>query len=240
MRGVPRHVQWFSRRYGERFGSRTPTLVAALEAFARTGGRTIVETGCMREAGSISDGCSTAIFAEAAARCGGFLWSVDHDPAAVRLARRLTARFARHRKVVASVSVTFFSRGLAREPGFSGAIDLLYLDSADYPLPEMHESARFLFPGLCLDDVPEAEILSTFADLIDASQATCAAELEAAWPFLHGGSAVLIDDRDFPGGGKGRRARAWLARHRWTLEVAGYQELWRPPPAAGGRMARKA
>jgi len=80
-------------------------------------------------------------------------------------------------------------------------IDLLYLDSFDYPEGP--------------DDA-----------LRDASQQHCRNELEAALPFLAPSAIVLIDDGDLPGGGKPRLAKERLAQLGWTCVLDEYQTLW--------------
>jgi hypothetical protein len=82
----------------------------------------IVETGCLRqEANWIGDGQSTRIWNELVAEIGAKAFSVDNDPGAVALARRL----APHVKVELADSVKFLAQ-------FAGDIDLLYLDSRDF------------------------------------------------------------------------------------------------------------
>lgn len=53
-------------------------------------------------------------------------------------------------------------------------------------------------------------------------------EIQAAYPFLHENSFVLIDDCDLPHGGKGKLAIEWLLEQGWRIEMSGYQVLLVP------------
>lgn len=223
------HTNWFRRKYAARSDGRYPTFQAALNLFLQRGGCTIVETGCVRQVDDFGAGCSTILFSEMAARYDGFLWSVDHTPEFVRLSQDLTSFASEHRSIVLSDSIAFLERGLLAQPGFTGSIDLLYLDSFDYPWAELLEWAQTQTdadPAQYLAGLPEAQLLARHSELLLAPQTHCLRELQAAWPLLHAESVVLFDDNDFPGGGKPRMAKQWLREHGWQCVLDLQQSLW--------------
>lgn len=82
---------------------------------------------------------------------------------------------------------------------FSEPIDLLYLDSLDCPVE---------------GDATEAQEHSL-------------RELKAAYKNLHKGSLLIIDDNNFPNGGKSRLAKYFLLRTKEWLCILDYaQTLW--------------
>ncbi len=226
---------WFERKFRTHCDARYPTFKAALNLWLQSGGQTIVETGCVRAKDDYGAGNSTVLFAEVVSRYGGTLWSVDFDPTNVELADQLTSRFAGQCRCVLDDSVVFLRSTLPRQAGFAGRIDLLYLDSQDYPTQEI--AARFgcrdevevrnLYPDLADD-----EIAQRHDDLVNSPQQHCLAELQAALPLLHGGSVVLIDDNDLPGGGKSRLAKRRLTELGWRCVLDAKQTLWLPPIGA--------
>jgi hypothetical protein len=201
-------ADWFSKTYGARLGMRSVTFRAAIEHLCATTGpeRTIVETGCVRERNDYSAGYSTVVFAELAERYGGRVFTVDLNARNMTLCRRVTKRWARLVSYNVGDSIAY----LVAWPDGEGAgrgIDLLYLDSWDYPIAPGEDADR------------------------EASQRHCLGELEAALPYLGPQSIVLIDDGDLPGGGKPRLAKQRLAELGWECVIDAYQTLWRPPPA---------
>lgn len=77
---------------------------------------------------------------------------------------------------------------------FGKPIDFLYLDSFDYEIGN---------PG--------------------PSQNHHLKEIEAAYPYLHPKSIVMIDDCDFPCGGKGKLVIDFLTKRGWKVIYKGYQ-----------------
>lgn len=226
------HDGWLDRRYAELNAPRWPTFKAALNLWLQFGGDTIVETGCVRQADEFGSGCSTLVFAEVVARYGGCLWSVDNDPQHVATAVQLTQAYASNRRCILADSVEFLQHMLLRQSGFSGRVDLLYLDSLDYPMQQL--IARFGCadePALreLVAEISEDEFAAGHADLIDPPQRHCLAELEAALSLLHSKSIVLIDDNRLPGGGKPRLAKRRLAELGWLCVLDAHQTLWMHP-----------
>jgi predicted O-methyltransferase YrrM len=199
-----RDFSWFGAAYAKRLGRRYQTMSTALELLlARSGAnRIIVETGCVRERNDYSAGYSTVLFGEFLARHGGALHTVDLSAKNIATCRRLTKRYAAQISYHTGDSVAFLG---SWQSGHTEPIDLLYLDSFDYP-----ESP---------DD-----------PLRDASQQHCLHELEAALPALTAAAVVLIDDGDLPGGGKPRLAKERLAQLGWTCVLDDYQTLWSRTP----------
>lgn len=223
---------WFERRYRDSCDARYPTFKAAINLWLQSDGQTIVETGCVRQENDFGAGYSTVLFAEVLSHYGGLLWSVDNHPGHLSLAARLIRPHAAHCRLLLGDSIEFLRTQLPEQPEFSGRIDLLYLDSFDYPMAEI--AARL---G-CLDelsvrqehpDLTDDEIAAEHADVIDPPQLHCLAELEAALPHLHRQSIVLIDDNQLPGGGKPRLAKRRLAELGWLCVLDSQQTLWLSP-----------
>ncbi|MES2121714.1 MAG: class I SAM-dependent methyltransferase [Chlamydiota bacterium] len=82
---------------------------------------------------------------------------------------------------------------------FNQPIDFLYLDSYDFEVN---------------DPLP--------------SQLHHLYEIQAAYPCLHEGSTVMIDDCDLPHGGKGKLAIAWLLERGWKILLSQYQVVLAP------------
>ena len=193
-------LDWFAKNYERRLGRRFATFERAFELLLeRTdGSRSIVETGCVREKNDYSAGYSTVLFGEFLERYGGKLYSVDISELNVGICRKLTRRYARLASTYVSDSIVFLRDWPSKFPG--APIDLLYLDSHDYPV--YNEYPREL------------------------SQQHCLGELDAALPSLSPHAIVLIDDSDLPGGGKPLLARARLAELGFKCERDDYQTLW--------------
>ena len=193
-------LDWFAKKYEQKLGPRFATFSRALELLLERSGsnRAIVETGCVREKNDFSAGYSSVLFGEFLERYGGHLHSVDISERNVVICRKLMRRYARFATVYQSDSIAF----LRDWPRLSGdaPIDLLYLDSLDYPV---------------YNEFPREE-----------SQQHCLGELEAALSSLSTNAIVLIDDSDLPGGGKPLLAKQRLAELGWHNEIDGYQTLW--------------
>jgi hypothetical protein len=199
-------ADWFAKTFGPRLGIRSSTFGAAIRLLCDRSGssRTIVETGCVRERNDYSAGYSTVLFAQLVERYGGHVFTVDVSARNMELCRRVTRRYAKHITYGVDDSIDFLHDW--KRTGASRPIDLLYLDSWDYPIEA--------------DDGSRA-----------ASQEHCLGELDAALPFLHARSLVLIDDGDLPGGGKPLFAKRRLEELGWVCEIDAYQTLWSAPVA---------
>lgn len=203
-------------------GKRADTMRWALESIWPQA-PIIVETGCIRGKDTwVGDGMSTVVFEEHIRARGGHLYSVDIDPEAVASARRL----APLAEVALGDSVEFLR-------GFDRPIDLLYLDSLDYPdgaLRDLYGGKADIHAAIAtLDAMGDDEIVARHWDLIGPSQEHCAAEITAALPWLHPLSVVLIDDALLPGGGKARLADGILLANGWERAQDAYQRGYRRP-----------
>lgn len=192
---------WFDARYEKRLKRRHSTFRRALSDVLNSTGpsRVFVETGCVREKNDYSAGYSTVLFAEVLAKYGGQLHTVDNSERNMTLCRKLTKRYAHVIAYHVRDSVAFLKQWPHEHA--AARIDLLYLDSFDYP-----RSPK---------DGPQ-----------EPSQEHCLAELEAALPSLHERSVVLIDDGDLPGGGKPLLAKRRLSELGWRCLIDDYQTLW--------------
>lgn len=231
---------WFDRTYrvGLTKAKRYHTTKAALMLLAqRTECPEIVETGCQHNAEEWGAGCSTTVLADYIAQGFGQLYTVDTSADHLARCKAITDGFP-HISYVCDDSVEFLrDREGATRPGVrtgglpvsTGAIDLLYLDSFDYPYGTILEayggksdieSARKIVEGMS-----DEMIVDRHGPVIAACQEHCLAEIAAAAPSLLPGSIVLIDDV-LPGGGKPRLAKEWMRARGWLHMLEDYQTLW--------------
>jgi hypothetical protein len=109
-------------------------------------------------------------------------------------------------------------------------IDLLYLDSFDYPYGELLNAYGGMVDIVAseakLNKFTEDEIVAQFADVIAPSQDHCVKELEAALPHIHDRTIILIDDNNLGGGGKPRTAKDRLIELGYTCLIDYQQSLW--------------
>lgn len=204
----------------ELLGKRADTMRYALEHAPAE--PTIVETGCARSFTSWDgDGMSSAVFGDWIGEHGGHLWSVDIDPQAVEIARGLVP------SGLATFSVGDSVRWLR---ALDLRIDLLYLDSWDYPdnvLRDLYGGKSDIDAAIAtLDAMGTDEIVRLHSDVIGPSQEHAASETRAALPLLHPRSIVVIDDAALPGGGKARLARKVLEDAGWRCILDGYQTVY--------------
>lgn len=209
--------------YKDRLGARWPTMSLALTMMEARGGRNITETGCAYVEGDWSGaGNSTLVWAEWASHHDGEVTTVDVNADHLEACRRLTVDLREWITYVHMDSVTFLAD--------SAPIDLLYLDSFDYPygtLLDLYGGKTNLAAAIAsLSAMSERGVVERHGEIIAESQQHCRDELLAALPALHDRSIVLIDDADLPGGGKPRLAREFLIAAGWTCVLDAYQTLW--------------
>lgn len=223
---------WFERRFGRDCGARFPTFKVALNLWLQRSGQHIVETGCVRMANDFGAGYSTVLFGEVVNRYGGLVWSIDIDPCNLNTACTVLGPLGVNCRLMLGDSVDVLKHKLREQAEFPGKIDLLYLDSLDYPMTELAHRCG------CVDEVtmrtqypdwPDDDIAERHADLVLPPQKHCLRELEAALPLLHARSIVLIDDNHLPGGGKPRLAKRRLAELGWHCLYDSQQTLWVRP-----------
>lgn len=218
---------WFDEKYRAKSDGRFSTLKTALNLFFQRGGETIVETGCVRQLDDFGAGYSTVMFVDALSlhRPDAHVYSVDIDQRNVGLCLALTNHWKDQRTVTCSDSVAYL-----RNWDPDQKIDLLYLDSYDYPIFDMldHFGNGRHDPNSwnLIKQVPELELVERFKDLVMPCQKHCLNELNAALPALHDKSVVLIDDNSLAGGGKSRLARHRLYELGWECLLDYQQTLW--------------
>lgn len=211
----------FTTKYAELDG-RYHTMKAALNLFLQRKGKTIVETGCQRQENDWGGGMSTTIFGDFIQQFGGHLYTVDNNEQNLNLAKQVTGNFN---------NITYtLDDSVAYLQKFDKPIDLLYLDSFDYPYGELlNEYGGKVDIDKATTEVEgmsEEDVIKRHLEVIMPCQEHCLKELEAALPNLHKKSIVLIDDNNLAGGGKPRLAREWLLDNGWEVLIDYQQTLW--------------
>jgi len=191
--------EWFEQ-YRERSDWRYVSFLEALRLLGESGGKTIVETGTIRMVDDWGAGYSTFIFGKYCSLTGAELHTIDIDPRALAVCKAATKEFAAHIRYVEGDSV-----GVLED--FGGTIDLLYLDSLDFPI----------FEGV--PSVWESEE-------VRLSQEHNLNEMKAAYGKLSPKAAVLIDDNHFPLGGKTEMSKAFLLGEGWKQLINDQQALF--------------
>lgn len=120
---------WFDRVYGSLLSHRAATMREALVRLHANRGRLICETGSVRSAGNwVGDGQSTLVWAAYGKRYAAAVMTVDKDPAAAPLCKRLVKEHCG-----TEVHCTFRTGdGAEHLAAVNQPIDLLYLDSHDF------------------------------------------------------------------------------------------------------------
>jgi len=217
-------MDWFDRDFKDNLGLRYNTVKKALELFAENNGELIVETGTTRLANDWGGGYSTVVFGEFLRRYEkGKLITIDIDERNIAFCKDVTALYARQTEYVVSDSLEYLK-------SFGQKIDLLYLDSYDYPYGELLElyggqvdieNARKL-----LSELREEEIVEKHFDVINPSQEHQLKEFKLVEHLLPKGTPILLDDSDLPGGGKTRLTKLYLKEIGATCVIDAYQSLW--------------
>lgn len=215
---------WFDVEYSKVLEPRFHTTKVALNLLLQFGGSTIVETGCARMKDDWGAGLSTVILSKFSQKYNMSLTSVDISKENLAMAKQLAGEFAKDVDFVESDSAKFLSEYSGKE------IDLLYLDSWDYPYGELLNlyGGKTDIQGAIeiLKNMSDDEIVSKHNDVISDCQEHCLKELQAAIPHLSRNGIILIDDSDLPGGGKSRLAKIWLKKNHYTCILDQYQSLW--------------
>jgi hypothetical protein len=230
------HGSWYDKRYQANSGDRYPTFKAALNLLSqlKPAEPVVVETGCQREMNDWGAGCSTTLFLDylreyhsinpEAGDKKGHLFSVDISSRSCELARHVSSGFGPSLHTVTQMDSAEYLKK------FKGKIDLLYLDSWDYPIVEMcdlYGNRRDLTALIsALGSLGEEEVIRRHGHMFAACQEHCVKEVDAGLPLLHERSIILIDDNDLPGGGKSRLAKRYLATLGWRCILDARQTLW--------------
>lgn len=222
------HLHWFHQKYYSNLKvdpynyGRYTTIKIALNLFHQRAGKLILETGCQRQVDDWGGGCSTQVFSDYANANGCRLISVDNNNEHLQIAKTIIEH--------PEAALFYLSDSVEFLKSFEGKIDLLYLDSLDFPygpILEDHGGKEDLDTALAqCQKLDEDFVVSKYGDLIRDCQEHCLRELQAAWPNLHKNSVILLDDALLPGGGKTRLARDFLFSQGWQLVLSGYQLVW--------------
>lgn len=187
----------------------------------------ILETGCQRQENDWGAGQSSLIFCKFLDKFArqGFLISVDINQANVNTCRRLTADFGSFRQVICSDSVSYIN-----SLPTNTVLDLVYLDSWDYPIIEICDlygpRSDFDKNYAMLAALPLEEFLRRHGDQVAPSQNHCLAETQSAVNFISDRSIIAFDDVSFPGGGKSRLAEEFLIQSGWQQIARNAQSVW--------------
>ena len=184
---------WFREKYTDKSRDRLVTFKIALNWFLQHGGKNIVETGTTKAFDDWGAGMSTILFGDFCKHYGGHIWTIDKSEDAINMSKKVTVAFADYITYVQQDSVEALK-------SIRGKIDLLYLDSLDYPIQQ-----EFPIP-LC--------------------QEHQLAEIQAAYKRLSKRAVVLLDDNNFPGGGKTALSKRWLAEKGWVCLLDFQQTVW--------------
>ncbi len=176
--------------------NRFVTMYLALDKLLNHGGNMLVETGTLRKENNLHDGLSTLVFGSFCARYNRNLHTVDASAEAMRISRKATHAYKDFISYHVTDSVSFLK-------SFNQKIDLLYLDSMDCPSQESETSPQLL-----------------------ASQSHQLNEIKAAFDKLPDEAVVLLDDNDFPNGGKTRFAKLFLKETGFREMMSWKQSLW--------------
>jgi hypothetical protein len=183
---------WFEKEYpmgSDRFWS----FKIALNLFLQNKGTNIVETGTVNE-GDFGAGASTIFFGKFLHKYGGRLWTVDLSEEAIAECKIKTSDYKDNITYVCEDSVTFLDN-------FLGPIDLLYLDSMDYPLTAEEGT---------IEDCQRHQLK----------------EIETAYSKVVPGGIILLDDNTLPGGGKTKLAKEFLEKQGATCIMDFQGSLW--------------
>jgi hypothetical protein len=158
----------------------------------------IVETGCQRQKDDLGAGMSTSIFGEYVNRYGGKLVTVDLMPQHLTICKECTAEWSSHIQYVESDSLVFLKN-------YRGRLDLVYLDSLDYPIGDDAENIR-------MRDAAQNHNLLEFRAIENVA--------------VMNKSLVLLDDNTLPYGGKPKLCKDYLSSRGWICLLDSQQSLW--------------
>ena len=237
---------WLWQQYGPGLGldpfdrGRYPTMQMALNLLENrfSTGALIVETGCQREPNDIGAGCSTEIFSKYSTCTGGHMVSIDNSAIHISRARKFVKNYPAISFIEGDSAAILRNWSSAQKTAIQPIpehwqdkhIDLLYLDSWDYPYVELlklygydHDEKESIKQ---LHSLSNEEIINKHSDIILPCQQHTVNELDAAWHLLDGRSIIMIDDNTLPGGGKPRLAKEWLKDKGWYCLLDFHQTLW--------------
>lgn len=191
--------QWYLDKYGEKSGERKDTYNMVFDLLPKN--PLIVETGCVRMEEDYGAGYSTVIFGDYVTTHGGKLVTIELSGENLAMCKKLTKLFASNIEYIHMDSVAALHNWGITHPGVM--IDLLYLDSWDYPVGE---DGGDPFP--CQEHQRK--------------------ELAQAWKHLKQGALILLDDNTIGDGGKTRITKELLRiKGAECLSDGGQQALFK-------------
>lgn len=205
----------------ENSASRYPTFSTALKLLNKRGGKTIVETGCVRLQDDWGGGMSTVIFGRYCHEFGGQLTTIDNSQKAMIIAKALTEEWADSINYVIDDSLNALQ-------DFEGQIDLLYLDSLDYPIDWILERFGRKDWGHAIGEalkLPDSEVEKEYGHLIAPCQEHQLYEITEAYDKLAPDALILLDDVGFPLEGKTRLSKKFLLENGWKTILQEQQVL---------------
>lgn len=216
---------WFDWKYRMLNTLRFDTMKSALSLFRQYGGKTILETGTTRLPDDWGAGMSTLQFGDYCNKYGGKVITVDIESDAIETCKKITSEFSSVIEYVVSDSHVYLNN-------YSGdKIDLLYLDSYDYPFGPLladYDGDKDLEKAIyTLHRIPFDEIWAKYGKLILPCQEFQLTEFQIAEKYLSEHAVVLLDDNELPGGGKTRLTKDYLiSKPEWKLVLDMQQSLW--------------
>lgn len=191
---------WFENKYQAKSDGRYITFKTALNLIHQ--GKlcneeelVIVETGTTRFPDDWGAGMSTYLFGDYVHHYGGRVYTVDIEPKNIEVCKEVTKEFKNNIEYVVGDSIDFLT-------SFRGPIDLLYLDSLDYPL------------------MPEEGPVETCQQFQLDEYLAARAKLTRRW------SVVLLDDNFLPEGGKCKLTKEQLIKDLFIHVIDSQQSLW--------------
>lgn len=188
---------WFDQKYKVKSDGRYPTFKLALNLLLQTAmkygsGMNILETGTTRMVDDFGAGYSTVLFGDFVSHYGGHVWTVDIEPRNMDVCRVVTLPYQDKISYVVDDSHHYLS-------DFKDRINLLYLDSYDYPLDGSD-------PTPC--------------------QQHQLKEFKLAEENLDERAIVLLDDNNFDNGGKTKLTKDYLLEKDWRCLLDLQQSIW--------------
>ncbi len=220
------YYNWMDKKYRINSDKRWETFKTAINLYVQNEFKTVVETGCARIPGDWGGGLSTLILGDLCKYLedGSHMYTVDINGGNMEACKQITAEQANYITYNVDDSVNYLNNWKGPK------IDLLYLDSFDYPygvLLNAYGGMRDIISSEAkLAQFTEDEIVAQFTKVIAPSQDHCVKELEAALPHLHDKTIILIDDNNLAGGGKPRLAKDELVKLGYTCLIDYQQSLW--------------
>jgi len=227
MKDLVYYYNEMDKLYRSKSDERWISFRIAMNLYVQHGGKRIVETGCARLQNDWGAGLSTLLLGDLCRRVnnGSHLWTVDISGTNIETCKKITEAYSDFVTYTVGDSVQFLA-----DLNVGGPIDLLYLDSYDYPYFEIVNmyggKSNFQEAAKVVHAMSEEEIVSKHWDLIKGSQEHCVKELKAALPHCHDKTVILVDDNNLPGGGKSRLAKDLLIEEGYICLYDWQQTLW--------------